>query len=195
VRDDLGFARVLAQQGEKVFGKPHRTSPRSRAPHSRQDAGTCPSSRRWRASESEHTGSPAIVPVGALTPDPLGRKKARRRRPQSSRRRQRRRKDEGWARVTSTPPFPCRSGKLRVKFFFVARPAPKTIYDQHVTRDSSAESKARQGNGRETRKPPIAHWHRSISAIILTISIDFSAWLLYGPELRVGKRRPNSRPN
>src|SRR5271165_522886 len=51
-------------------------------------------------------------------------------------------------------PLPCRSGKLRVKIFFAAGLEPESLYHQHLARDSSAESKARQGSGRETRKPP-----------------------------------------
>jgi hypothetical protein len=54
---------------------------------------------------------------------------------------------------TPPAPFPCRSGKLREKFFGLA-PYRKVIYNQCVVSDTPAEAKARQGNGREARKPP-----------------------------------------
>jgi hypothetical protein len=50
--------------------------------------------------------------------------------------------------------FPCRSGKLREKTFSLLVATRKIISYQDLERDSLVESKARQGSGREARKPP-----------------------------------------
>jgi len=55
-------------------------------------------------------------------------------------------------RVSATPPFPCRDGKLREKIFSDSRRIEKSLFDQYPARDPLPESKARQGNGRETRE-------------------------------------------
>jgi len=50
--------------------------------------------------------------------------------------------------------FPCRSGKLREKTFSRLVPPRKVFSYQDLERESSVESKARQGSGREARKLP-----------------------------------------
>jgi hypothetical protein len=57
-------------------------------------------------------------------------------------------------RVAPPSPLPCRSGKLRGKNFSGLALHPKVVSDQNLARDLSIESEARQGNGREARKPP-----------------------------------------
>src|SRR5271165_430245 len=57
-------------------------------------------------------------------------------------------------RVAPPPSLPCRSGKLREKKFSGCASHRKVFSDQHLIRDSPAESNTRQGNGREARKPP-----------------------------------------
>jgi len=49
--------------------------------------------------------------------------------------------------------FPCRSGKLREKIFSRLALNRKVLSDQNLARGFPVESKARQGNCRETRKP------------------------------------------
>jgi len=46
-------------------------------------------------------------------------------------------------------PFPAATGNSG---FFLGSPAPKVFCNQNLARDSPAESKARQGNGREAQK-------------------------------------------
>ena len=89
---------------------------------------------------------------------------------------------------TPPAPFPCRSGKLREKIFRGLAPYRKVVHNQCVVSNTPAVSKARQGNGREARKPPdrrsasLGHRHHN------NYQIDNFVWLLYGAELGYGKR-------
>ena len=91
-------------------------------------------------------------------------------------------------RVTSPPPLPCPSGKLREKNFSRLASNQK-VFVINILHELLRPNRRR---GREAAgKPenrPIARWDRSISAIILIISFDYFSLLLYGAELRVRKR-------
>jgi hypothetical protein len=85
-------------------------------------------------------------------------------------------------------PFPCRAGKLRVKIFSRFAPYRKVVFDQNLARDSSAESKARQGTGRETQKSSDRRLASTDHCYHSNYEIDVFACPLYGAELRCGKR-------
>ena len=55
-------------------------------------------------------------------------------------------------RVATAPPFPCRDGKLRENLFSGLIPPRKSVSNQSLACEFSAESKARQGTGRESSK-------------------------------------------
>src|SRR5208282_4006814 len=68
-------------------------------------------------------------------------------------------------------------------------PNRKVVSCQKLAHDSPVESTARQGNGREARKPPDRRLASADQCCHKNKSINNFAWLRpYGTELRVGKR-------
>ena len=72
------------------------------------------------------------------------------------------RRQRGGTRPDSTASiFPCRTGKLRVKFSSGSPPCRKIELSHRLGHDTHQESKAWQGTGREARKPSDASRHRT----------------------------------
>jgi hypothetical protein len=85
-------------------------------------------------------------------------------------------------------PFPCRSGKLREKIFSRFDSHHKVSSYQYLVDHFPVELKARQGNGREARKPPYRRLASYDQRYHMNKSIDIFTWMRYGAELRFGKR-------